>query len=114
MSISSKVPGTTKHMRQKPAYSLGRNIAYMISLAWRQRRSVILLALIMSAAGILLSLTQLFIVPSILEAVEAKVSIAELTAIILLFTGALILLSAAGAYFSSCTQFGRIEIRLII
>ena len=114
MSISSKVPGTAKHMKQKPAYSLGRNIAYMISLAWRQRRSVILLALIMSAAGILLSLTQLFIVPSILEAVEAKVSIAELTAIILLFTGALILLSAAGAYFSSCAQFGRIEIRLII
>ena len=114
MSISSKTLGRAKHMKQKPAHSLGQNIAYMVSLAWRQRRSVILFALAMAVASILLSLTQLFIVPSILGAVEAKVSIAELTAIILLFTGALILLSAAGSYLSSCSQFGRIEVRLII
>ncbi len=114
MSISSKVLGTDKHVKQKPAHSLGQNIVYMISLAWRQRRSVIWLALTMAAAVILLSLTQLFIVPSILGAVEAKVTIAELTVIILLFTGALILLSATGSYFSSCAQFGRIEVRLAI
>ena len=89
-------------------------MVYMISLAWRQRRSVILLTLAMAAVSILLSLTQLFIVPSILGAVAANVSVKELTAILLLFTGAFILLSAAEAYFSSCAQFGRIEIRLII
>ena len=114
MSISSKVLGTAKHVKQRPAHSWGQNIVYMISLAWRQRRSVIWLALTMAAAVILLSLTQLFIVPSILGAVEAKVTIAELTVIILLFTGALILLSATGSYFSSCAQFGRIEVRLAI
>lgn len=38
----------------------------------------------------------------------------ELTIIILLFTGALVLLSAAQSYFSSCSQFGRIEVRLAI
>ncbi len=114
MPISSKVQDTAKHMKQKPTHNLGQNIAYMMSLAWRQRRSVILLALAMAAAAILLSLTQLFIVPSILGAVETEVSIEELTVIILLFTGALILLSAAGAYLSSCAQFGRIEVRLII
>lgn len=127
MSFFIKIPGTARRMRQKPAYSLGQNIAYMISLAWRQRSSVILLALIMTAVAILRSFTQLFIVPCILGAVEAKVSIiesvshfnylnsaAELTAVILLFTGALILLSAAGAYFSTCSQFGRIEVRLHI
>ncbi len=106
--------GIAKHMKQKPAHSVGENIAYMISLAWRQRRSVIWLALAMAVAAILLSLTQLFIVPSILGAVEAKASIAELAVIILLFTGALILLNAAGSYFSSCSQFGRIEVRLIL
>ena len=114
MSISSKVLSTAKHTKQKPAHSLGQNIAYMISLAWRQRRSVILLTLAMAAVAILLSLTQLFIVPSILGAVEAKVSAVELTEIILLFTGALILLCAAQSYFTSCSQFGRIEVRLII
>lgn len=109
MSASSKIFGTAKHIRQKPAYSLGQNIAYMISLAWKQRCSVIFLALTMSVVAILLSLTQLFIVPYILGFVEANVSVAELTTIILLFTGALILLSAAQSYFSSCSQFGRIE-----
>ena len=114
MSTSSKILGTAKHIRQNPAYSLGQNIAYMLSLAWKQRRSVIFFALTMSVAAILLSLTQLFIVPYILGFVEANVSVAELTTIILLFTGALILLSAAQSYFSSCSQFGRIEVRLII
>ncbi len=101
-------------MEQKPVHSLGQNIIYMISLAWKQRRSVILLALTMAVVAVLLSLTQLFIVPSILGVVETNVSAAELTTIILLFTGALILLSAAQSYFSSCSQFGRIEVRLII
>lgn len=113
MPVSSKRL-TAKHMKQKPAHSLGQNIIYMISLAWKQRRSVILLALTMAVVAILLSLTQLFIVPSILEVVEINVSVAELTAIILLFTGVLVLLSAAQSYFSSCSQFGRIEVRLII
>ena len=74
MSITSKA-GTAENTKQTPAHSLGQNITYMISLAWRQRRSVIGLTLIMAAAAILLSLTQLFIVPSILGAVEAKVSV---------------------------------------
>lgn len=114
MSVSSKALGTVKHKRQKPAYSLEQNIAYMIALAWRQRRSVLLFALTMIAVSILLSLTQLFLVPYILGFVEADVSAAELITVIFLFTGALILLSAAQSYLSSCSQFGRIEVRLII
>lgn len=43
MFTSSKILGAAKHIRQKPAYSLGQNISYMISLAWKQRRSVIFL-----------------------------------------------------------------------
>lgn len=105
---------TAQHRKQRPAYSLGQNLVYMISLAWKQRRSVILLAVAMAVVAILLSLTQLFIVPSILGAVEMNVSAAELTGTILLFTGVLILLCAAQSYFSSCSQFGRIEVRLHI
>lgn len=114
MSALSKTLGTAWNTRQKPAYSLEQNIAYIISLAWKQRRSVILFALTMIAVAILLSLTQLFIVPLIFGFVEVGISVAGLIKIILLFTGALILLSAAQSYFSSCSQFGRIEVRLII
>ena len=114
MLFLSKASGTAKHTKQNPAHSLGQNIAYMISLAWRERRSVILFTLTMAAVAILLNLAQLFIVPSILGAVEAKVSITELTAIILMFTGALILPNAVQSYLTSCSQFGRIEVRLCI
>ncbi len=86
----------------------------MISLAWRERRSVICFALAMTFSEILLGLTQLFMTPSVLGAVEDKASAGELAVVILLFTGALILFRAAGAYFSSCTRFGRIEVRLAI
>ena len=55
-----------------------------------------------------------FIVPTVLGAVEAGTSAAELTEMILLFTGALLLLNGAGAYLSSCSQFGRIEVRLAL
>ena len=86
----------------------------MISLAWRERRSVICFALAMTFSEILLGPTQLFMTPSVLGAVEDKASAGELAVVILLFTGALILFRAAGAYFSSCTRFGRIEVRLAI
>lgn len=114
MSISVKIPDTADRIKQKPVYSIWQNIAYMTALAWRQRRSVIWLVLAMAASAVLLSLTQLLLVPSVLGAVEADVSVEVLAVIILLFTGALILFSAAGAYFASCAQFGRIEVRLII
>lgn len=114
MSTQSKVLGTVKHKKEKPTYNLWQNIVYMISLAWKQRRSVLWLCLAMTMAAILLSLTQLFIAPSILSAIEAAVSVGRLITIILLFTSALMLLSAANSYFSSCAQFGRIEVRLHI
>ncbi len=46
-----------------------------------------------------------FIVPTVLGAVEAGTSAAELTEMKLLFTGALLLLNGAGVYLSSCSQF---------
>ena len=95
MPISSKEL-TAKHMKQKSAHSLGQNTAYMLSLAWRRRRSVIWLSLTTVTAAILLGLTQLFIVPSILSAVETKASVAELTVIIFMFTAALMAIAFNG------------------
>lgn len=114
MFFLSNRSGSVKHTKQKSNYNLVQNVTFMMTLAWKQRRSVIWLCLTMAVTAIVLSLTQLFMVPSILGAVETNVSVLELITIILLFTGALILLSAAGAYFSSCSQFGRIEVRLIL
>lgn len=60
MFISSKVLKAAKYIKHKSAHSLGQNIIYMISFAWRQRRSVILLVLTMAASAILLNLATAF------------------------------------------------------
>ena len=114
MTVFSKRTGTAGQIRQKPSHSMGENIVYMVSLAWRERPGVILLAQAIAAVCVLLSLIRLFIVPSVLGAVERKASVEELTAMILLFTGGLLLLNAARSYLLSCSQFGRIEVRLVI
>ena len=87
---------------------------FMIPLAWKKRRSVIGFCLIIVVTSILLNLTQLFFIPTVLKAVEDNISVTELLTIILLFTGASLLLKAGNAYFVSCSQVGRIEVRLMI
>ena len=47
MSFFSRRDGFAGHRKQKPSYSLGRNIGYMAVFAWRERPSVILLVLAM-------------------------------------------------------------------
>ena len=87
---------------------------FMISLAWKKQRSVIGFCLIIVVTSILLNLTQLYFIPAVLKAVEDNISMIDLLAIILLFTGASLLLKAGNAYFASCSQVGRIEVRLMI
>lgn len=103
------MPNTKK---EKPTHTLWQNIGYMVALSWRQRRSVVLLCLALALSSILLGLAELFILPSILGEIEASVSVGRLVTVIALFTLALVLFSAAQAYFTSCSQFGRIELRL--
>ena len=111
---TTKIGIAKKVNTEKPAHNIWQNCAYMIALAWNQRRSVLWFCLAMIMTAILLSLTQLFIVPSVLGAIESAVPVSRLLTIILLFTAALMLLSAANSYFSTCAQFGRIEVRLHI
>lgn len=103
-----------KNKQMTSAYSTGQNVRYMISLALRRRPSVLVFALVISMTAILNSLAQLFIVPSVLRAVENKETVLYLSGIIILFTLSLMILGAAGAYFASCSQFGRVEVRLML
>lgn len=104
----------SKNKQMTSAYSTGQNVRYMISLALRRRPSVLVFALVISMTAILNSLAQLFIVPSVLRAVENKETVLYLSGIIILFTLSLMILGAAGAYFASCSQFGRVEVRLML
>lgn len=114
MSKVRKYLTNNKNKQMTSAYSTGQNVRYMISLALRRRPSVLVFALVISMTAILNSLAQLFIVPSVLRAVENKETVLYLSGIIILFTLSLMILGAAGAYFASCSQFGRVEVRLML
>lgn len=114
MSKVRKYLTNNKNKQMTSAYSTGQNVCYMISLALRRRPSVLVFALVISMTAILNSLAQLFIVPNVLRAVENKETVLYLSGIIILFTLSLMILGAAGAYFASCSQFGRVEVRLML
>ena len=112
-----KEAGTDRRHRDrapKPVRPILRSGAYMLSTARRLRPSVLWLCLALAAVGSLLSFAQLFVVPTLLSAIQDAVPVGQLLATIAAFAGALVLLSAAQSYFSTCAMFGRIDLRLSI
>lgn len=65
-------------MKNKPKYNMWQNIGWMIGLAWRGCKSVLVLCLITTALAVGVNITQLFIAPKILEKVEQTVPLSEL------------------------------------
>ena len=103
---------TARPRKEKPAYNSVQNIAYMISPAWRKRRSVIVFVLAMAGRRDLAQPHTAFC-----RAVHTRScrggrvhrrTVCDHT----LFTCVLILLNASSSYLAVCAQFGRIEIRL--
>lgn len=74
-----------------------QNIGWMIGLAWRGCKSVLVLCLITTALAVGVNITQLFIAPKILEKVEQTVPLSELLLTIGVFSLALFLLLALSA-----------------
>ncbi len=97
--------------KERPKYNLWQNSAYMIRLAWRMRKSVVLFALLLAVLAIFSNLANLYVTPVLLQKVEAAVPLAELLFAIAAFTGILLLLAALKAYIEANTLFGRVEVR---
>ena len=97
--------------RERPRYNLWQNTAYMISLAWKQQKSVLWICGARAGTEVLLSLTGLLITPVVLQKVETAAPLKELLLAILGFTALYMLLSAARSYLNANTIFGRIELR---
>ena len=92
-----------------------QNSAYMIALAWREKeKKVLVLALLLALIAVINSLVNLYITPSILSAVENRVPVSELIAIIVIFVGLLMLCAAASSYVGANTLFGRVQVRCAI
>ena len=110
-SNNMKTTTPKPEQKERPRYNMWQNSAYMIHRAWKVRKSVLVLCLLLAVLAVATNLTELFIAPVILQKVETAVPLPELLSTILIFAGILIGLAALTAYVSQNTLFGRIEIR---
>ena len=98
----------------KPRYNLFQNSAYMIKLAWKQRKGVLMLCLIIATLVVLKNFLGVVVTPVILTAVEDAVPLGQLIRTILLFVGALMLTGTASTYFETRVPYEHAAFRIIL
>jgi len=102
-----------KQPKQK-TYNILQNCAFMIGLAWRERKTVLGGVLGLTACGVAGSLLELFVIPSVLETVGRGVSPGELTGMILRFALGMVLVYALRLYLEQNVGFGRTDLRVVL
>ena len=65
-------------MKNKPKYNLVQNILWMVKLAWRVRKRVLLFCVLAALVEVLYNLAQLYIAPEILRLVEQHAPLGQL------------------------------------
>lgn len=88
-----------------------RNIKWMIDIAYKNCKRVLLFCVLTATLEVLLNLIQLYIAPGIIKCVEQKVSIKMLLMTILAYTLALFFINGFKKYIEENTLFSRIEVR---
>ena len=98
--------------KKKPKFNMFQNSWFMINLAWKQKeKKVIFTGILLILFGVALNLINLYIAPTILDAIETGVSFGELITTILVFVTALVLTYAFNEYVNANVLYGRISVR---
>lgn len=100
--------------KNKPKYSVLQNVCWMIRLAWKKRKRVPLMCILIAFTEIIINLAQLYITPEILRCVEQHTSIGSLFGTIAGFTGILFFARGIKEYLSTTETFPRIDVRSTI
>ena len=100
-----------KPEKQKPAYGILSNCAFMVLRAWRDCRGVLSVAAGLIVCGVAGSLLELFVVPAILEAAERGAGPGAFVRMILWFTLGLVAVRALRGYLEENALFGRVKVR---
>ncbi len=101
-----------KQPKKKPKYNMFQNSWFMIKLAWKQKeKKVIFTGILLVLLKVAMNLIDLYIAPTILNAIESKASFGELMATILVFITALVLTYAFNSYISTNVLYGRVTVR---
>lgn len=97
--------------KKKPHYSMGQCVRYMCSMAWKHRKRVLLMGLILSVLEVGQSLVQLYVAPVILDKVEASAPLGQLLGTIGIFTALLLIVTVVRDYAETNKLVGRIYLR---
>lgn len=100
-----------KSGKQKPAYGMFDNTAFMIRQAWEECPSVLWLGILQAVLAVLANLLGLYVTPTLLTIVEIGESLRVLLTAIGAFAAAMMLTGAAIAYLDMNVLFGRIQVR---
>ena len=100
--------------KNKPKYNIAQNVGWMVKLAWKTRKRVLLFCVLTAALEILYNLAQLYIAPEVLTRVEHSAPLGELLGIIGLFTLVLFLTLGLKDYIVQNTLFPRVDVRTVI
>lgn len=99
---------------QKPKYNMWQNTGFMIAQAWKIRKSVLLICVLVATVTAGKTIAEMLIAPAVLSKVETMAPLQELILTIAVFGGVLILLSGLKGYLGENTLWGRVEVRLNI
>ena len=98
-------------MKEKPKYSVGSNVAYMVSLAWTRHKSVLWVCAAIALFTVAKTVTEMLIAPMILGVIESGGSLGTLLSTVGLFTLLLIITGGGLRYFQENAMFARIGVR---
>lgn len=100
--------------KENRKFHIFQNVKWMVKIAWKQEKRVLLFCLLTATLEVLFSLTQLYLVPEVLAQVEQKVEVGKLLLTIGGFTGALFLIQGCKEYIRQNTLFARVDVRSVI
>lgn len=100
--------------RKKPTYNIAQNVAWMVSIAWKTRKRVLVFCILTAALEVLYNLAQLYIAPEILARVERTAPLGDLLGTIAFFTTALFLTTGLKDYLAQNAMFPRVDVRSAI
>ena len=100
--------------KNKPKYNIAQDVGWMVKIAWRTRRRVLLYTVLLAVMEILYNVAELYIAPQILSRVENQAPIRELIGTIIFFTLTLFFTRGFKEYLDEGAQYPRIDVRSAI
>lgn len=100
--------------KNKPKYNIAQNVGWMVKIAWKTRKRVLLYTAALAVLEILYNLAELYIAPQILSRVENHASVGQLLGTIAFSTLALFFTKGIKEYLDEGSMYPRIEVRTAI